>query len=442
MYPFSFIYGFLYNIFQVFLLILEKCSFTYALDENIISSIFNNILQNIHENIPGINITQDIQEKEDVVFTKKLKVALLTNEIPPIVYGGVATWIVNFIKMFEKDDDLEIIPIFLAYNDKLPEECFNNYKHLRIINHHNEIKEIFNDIHICINNLWIAEDTIQAIKQLFPSLNIITVCHSLIRMENITNLGSCYTNNFNRQEITFQNSDLVVLISKAEEKYYNQLGYSNFNKKTKVIYNSYTPHFDNKDSSVDYCCNNTGYIGRHVPRKRPELPIMAINGLNKKEVKVFNMGVDFDKYDNKYWRKLEMEHKNNLVIIPFSADKMVKEKYWKSIGINCITGIYEPFGYTICESIDRSMPVIVSNIDGPKEIIEEVKDYVYTYEVDIDNYKNDIINISKAFQKVWDTPPEIRKFNSTMARKCLDKLRPEVIKLEWRKLIYDIYKYI
>ena len=145
MYPFSFIYGFLYNIFQVFLLILEKCSFTYALDENIISSIFNNILQNIHENIPGINITQDIQEKEDVVFTKKLKVALLTNEIPPIVYGGVATWIVNFIKMFEKDDDLEIIPIFLAYNDKLPEECFNNYKHLRIINHHNEIKEIFND---------------------------------------------------------------------------------------------------------------------------------------------------------------------------------------------------------------------------------------------------------------------------------------------------------
>ena len=137
-----------------------------------------------------------------------------------------------------------------------------------------------------------------------------------------------------------------------------------------------------------------------------------------------------------------MEHKNNLVIIPFSADKMVKEKYWKSIGINCITGIYEPFGYTICESIDRSMPVIVSNIDGPKEIIEEVKDYVYTYEVDIDNYKNDIINISKAFQKVWDTPPEIRKFNSTMARKCLDKLRPEVIKLEWRKLIYDIYKSI
>ena len=84
------------------------------------------------------------------------------------------------------------------------------------------------------------------------------------------------------------------------------------------------------------------------------------------------------------------------------------------------------------------MPVIVSNIDGPKEIIDEVKDYVYTYEVDIDNYQNDIQNISEAFKEIWKTPPEIRKSNSQMARKCLDKLRPENIKLEWRNLIYEI----
>ena len=30
----------------------------------------------------------------------KYKIGLLTNEIPPIIYGGVATWIVNFMKMF------------------------------------------------------------------------------------------------------------------------------------------------------------------------------------------------------------------------------------------------------------------------------------------------------------------------------------------------------
>mgnify|MGYP003970557579 CR=1 FL=1 len=414
--------------------ILERFTFTYEVNSEIASSIFNNLMRSIAE------LSKEDEEKQDnsVVFEKKIKIGLLTNEIPPVVYGGVATWIVNFIKMFDGDEDFEIIPIFLAYNDKLPEDCFQKYKNLRVINNPNEVHTAFNDIDVCVNNLWIAEDTINQIKDLFPSMNIVTVCHSLIRMENITNMGSCYTNNFNHQEVTFQNSDYVVLISKAEENYYNKLGYSNLNTKTRVIYNSYTPQFDDTENEVNYDSNDSGYIGRHVPRKRPELPIMAINALNKDDVKVYNMGVDYDKYDNEYWKVMEKEYEKNLVIIPFSTDKKIKEDYWKSIGINCITGIYEPFGYTICESIDRSMPVIVSNIDGPKEIIDEVKDYVYTYEVDVDNYENDIENISKAFQKVWETPAEIRKFNSQMARKCLDKLRPESIRNDWRGLIYDI----
>ena len=46
-----------------------------------------------------------------------MKVGLLTNEIPPIVYGGVATWIINFLDMFAEDDDIEIIPVFLAQLD-------------------------------------------------------------------------------------------------------------------------------------------------------------------------------------------------------------------------------------------------------------------------------------------------------------------------------------
>lgn len=432
-----FIYGFMFNIFCVFMKILEKFNFTYDIDTEIASSIFNKLLFTINE------ISRTLENGEEktykvVSFEKKIKIGLLTNEIPPIVYGGVATWIVNFIKMFEKDEDFEVVPIFLAYNDKLPEDCKDKYKGIRVINTSDDVKGVFSDIDVCINNLWIAEETIQQIKELYPNMNILTVCHSLIRMENITNLGSCYTNNFNHQEITFQNSDYVILISKAEEKYYQKLGYSNLNSKTRVIYNSYTPQFDNKENIVDYSSNNSGYIGRHVPRKRPELPIMAVNALKKEDVKVFNMGVDYDKYDNEYWRVLEKEYENNLVIIPFSTDKKIKEDYWKSIGINCITGIYEPFGYTICESIDRSMPVIVSNIDGPSEIVEEVKDYVYTYEVDIDNYKNDINNISEAFKKVWSTPPEIRKYNSEMARKCLDKIRPEAIRLEWRDLIHEV----
>ena len=97
-----------------------------------------------------------------------------------------------------------------------------------------------------MNNLWIALDTILDIKDLFPDLNIISVCHSIIRMEDITNNGYCYTNNLNQQEITFQNSDYVVLISNAEKDYYENLGYNLFDTQSTVIYNSYKPKYNKR----------------------------------------------------------------------------------------------------------------------------------------------------------------------------------------------------
>ena len=377
------------------------------------------------------------QFREDEV-KKKLKVGLLTNEIPPIVYGGVATWIVNFLRMFEDDENIEVIPIFLAYNDKLPTECLLQYPNIRIIEKEDDIRICFEDIDVCVNNLWIALETIVKIKELFPELSIISVCHSLIRMENITNMGSCYTNNFNQQEITFQNSDYVVLISKAEEQYYNHFGYNLFDTQTKVIYNSYQPKYDNEELDVNYGSNTLGYIGRHVPRKRPEIPIVSVSKNKIDNVLVINMGVDYDKYDNAYWRKLEKKYEGSLKIIPFTVDKNVKEQYWKDVGINCITGIYEPFGYTICESLDRRVPVIVSNIDGPKEIIEEVIENVYTYEVDIDNYQNDIQNFTKTLKETLNIPSDKRKENAEKARKALDKLRPEKIKKDWIQLFVEV----
>ena len=242
-----------------------------------------------------------IQEKQNKNLDKKIKLGLLTNEIPPIIYGGVATWIVNFIKMFDNDENIEVVPIYLAYNDKLPDECREKYPNIRVIENSSDIYECFKDIDICVNNLWIALETIHQIKSHFPELNIVSVCHSLIRMENITNLGSCYTNNFNQQEITFANSDYVVLISKAEEDYYKQFGYDMFDTKTCVIYNSYQPKYDDQSLEVNYNSNTLGYIGRHVPRKRPELPIVSVNQNKIDGINVVNMGVDYDRYGNDYW---------------------------------------------------------------------------------------------------------------------------------------------
>lgn len=373
-----------------------------------------------------------IQEEFD---DNKINIGLLTNEIPPIIYGGVSTWIVNFIKMFEKSDKYRIIPIFLAYADNVTDDMMKKYKHLRVIKYKKDIKYVFKDIQVCINNLWIALDTIKEINNLYPELIMVSVCHSLIKMEHLTNLGSQYTSNFYEQEVTFKNSDFVVLISKAEKKYYEEFGYNKYKAIPVVIYNSYKPKFDNKKIDYDYKNNNIGYIGRHVPRKRPELPIRAVIKSGRSDVLVFNMGVDYSKGGNSYWKKLEKEFKDQLNIIPFSPDKNKIKQYWKKVGANCITGIYEPFGYTMCETLDRCIPAIVQNIDGPSEIVNEIKDHVYIYKVNKKDIDKDIDNLSEALNKFWKTSPEKRKSKSEEARKALDKFRPEVIGKKWSNLL-------
>ena len=76
------------------------------------------LLYEIEENIKSNLKKNKINKKS------KRKIGLLTNEIPPIVYGGVATWISNFLNMFDNDEDYEVIPIFLAVKDKPCKKIF------------------------------------------------------------------------------------------------------------------------------------------------------------------------------------------------------------------------------------------------------------------------------------------------------------------------------
>ena len=367
---------------------------------------------------------------------KKKKIGVLTNELPPIIYGGVSTWVLNFMDMWRDDDEYEAIPIFLAYLDKAPEDFPEKYPGIRIINCEDDIKNVFSDIDICINNIWISHDTIRQIKEEFPDMELISVCHSLIKMEHITNLGSQYTNNFGEQETVFKYSDKVICISKAEEKYFKQFGYDKFDTQVCVIYNAYKPKFDNPDQYVfkNYDKNHLGYIGRHVPRKRPELAIETVKKMGNKEIKVINMGVDFERGGNEYWKELSAKYNDQLEIIEFTCDKKVKERYFNSIAANVCSFSYEPFGYTVLECLDRRIPLIVGNLDGPKEITESVKDFVYLYDVDKDSMDNDIKSLEKTLKKFYELTPEERKENSEKARKALDNFRPEKIKKDWMKL--------
>ncbi len=366
-----------------------------------------------------------------------MKVGLLTNEIPPIVYGGVATWILNFLDMFQDDEDIEIIPVFLAQLDEPPSDFPERYPGIRIIHGPEDVKNTFADLDACINNLWVAFDTTRTIKETFPNKLMVSACHSLIRMEHITNMVGPITSNYFEQEITFQYSDIVVLISEAEKQHYIAFGYDKYESIPHVIYNSYKPKFDTDTWRPNYELNDIGYIGRHVPRKRPDLPIFAVEKSGRKDIRVFNMGVDYQgEQGNPFWKELGRKHPKQLIIIPFSSNKETAQFYWNSIGANSITGIYEPFGYTMCETLDRRIPALVQNIDGPSEITAKVIDSVFVYEVDQD-FNKDVDNFLLAVERFWNTSAEMRQAMADQARNALDDFRPEVIKGKWKGILLN-----
>lgn len=61
-------------------------------------------------------------------------------------------------------------------------------------------------------------------------------------------------------------------------------------------------------------------------------------------------------------------------IISFVGWVSDKQAFFKNIDIFCSPSIYEPFGIVIIESIEYSLPVVVTNAEGPSEIIRHEKD--------------------------------------------------------------------
>ena len=88
---------------------------TWLIKQYVISDCEKNIVMNISKRIKT-NKKFKINQKNK---NGKKKIGLLTNELPPIIYGGVSTWILMFMSMFKKDKNYDVIPIFLAYQDQI-----------------------------------------------------------------------------------------------------------------------------------------------------------------------------------------------------------------------------------------------------------------------------------------------------------------------------------
>ena len=278
----------------------------------------------------------------------------------------------------------------------------------------NEQKYMLKNIDTVICCLWgvNAVDIYKSIR-----VDIITMVQSLMYKENICNEDD-------HQIFMFKKSKHIVFTSKNEQKYFQEQ-YPDIKVPTSVIYNVYVPEYSWRPYKH---LDTVGYIGRFVPRKRPELAILGLDTIGRLDVPCLMMG----RHDHTYWQEMKEKY-INLELVPENFNMNEKDKFFDRVGIGSFTSIYEPFGYSLIEFIDRGIPVIVADIDGPQEIIEGFRDCVYPYEVH-QNYDKDIESYSKVLEHVLSLSPEERKRNAQKARGLLERFTPEVIIKDWNEL--------
>lgn len=348
-----------------------------------------------------------------------VKIGLLLDEgqNTKINFGGVTTWNLNFLEMFHKHPIYEVIIIYCYDDNNLD---YNN-KNVRYI-HKNNLKKsnvTFKDIDVVINCLWSTNKILKIINK-----PIITVIHSLLYKEYLTNAQTT-SDTSPMQENTFSLSDHLVFVSNCEQEYFLEK-YPKLKVPTSVIYNTYIPKYTHR---LYNHLDTVGYIGRFVPRKRPELAILGLDKIDRLDIECLLMG----KHENIYWEKLKKKYKN-LTFVKESFNEEVKNNFFNKVGIGSFTSIYEPFGYSLCEFIDRGIPVIVADIDGPKEIIQGFRKYVYPYKVFFD-YEKDKESYAKTLKHVLSLSKDERKENSEKAREILNSFKPEIILKDWENLL-------
>ena len=80
--------------------------FSFILLSRLILTTLKSLIQNGNTNLQNflqgfLNNDLSLQDIKSSDRKGPVKIGVLTNELPPVIYGGVATWVVNFLKMLK-----------------------------------------------------------------------------------------------------------------------------------------------------------------------------------------------------------------------------------------------------------------------------------------------------------------------------------------------------
>ena len=170
------------------------------------------------------------------------------------------------------------------------------------------------------------------------------------------------------------------------------------------------------------------FIGQICKRKRVDLFIDIINGLNKIENRYIGLVIGkISEVD--YYNQIKNQMKDFIIYLGKMKREDIFYEIYPQVNALILTSDRDPLPTVILEAMSKNVLVIARNVDGVSEIIDNRKDGI------IFNYDDKLDNIVEIIKRALELPDlQIEQIK----REALDKIKNKFNPLKKQKIINDI----
>lgn len=327
-----------------------------------------------------------------------MKIAILTNEYPPNVYGGAGVHVEYLTRELSKlDNGKHTVKVFCFGDQKtrggnLSVEGVNaqydfsakDQRHKKFLD--TMLKDIIisgelDDVDIVHCHTWYSHFAGLLVKQLL-NIPLVLTTHSLEphRPWKVEQLGTAYNASSWIEKTAYENADGVIAVSKAMRKDIKEL-YNVSSDRIKVIYNGidlnlYKPLKDKAildkykiDPKIPYIL----FVGRITRQKGIIHLVNAIKYINVEHQVVLCAGApDTKEIAGEMKAKVsevKKETKNKVIWVAEMVPKEDIIALYSQAALFVCPSVYEPFGIINIEAMACQTPVVATKVGGIPEVV-------------------------------------------------------------------------
>ncbi len=382
-----------------------------------------------------------------------MKIAILTNEYPPNVYGGAGVHVEYLTKELLKiDNGKHQVKVICFGNQNINENKLsvkgisNEFKVDTKKKKHKKFLEtminnvitagILDDVDIVHCHTWYTHFAGLLSKQLLD-IPLVLTTHSLEphRPWKVEQLGKAYNASSWIEKTAYENADGIIAVSSAMKKDVSEL-YDIEKDKVEVIYNGidldqYKPEID-KDILIKYDIDQNKpfllFVGRITRQKGIVHLVNSIKYINEDVQIVLCAGMpDTKEIEIEMKNAVDLakkETKNNIIWIPEMLPKEDIIKLYSMATVFVCPSVYEPFGIINLEAMACKTPVIASEVGGIPEIIIHGKtglmvpiEFSKTDEFSLENPIKFEKDFAKAIDNLLKSPEKIKEMGENSRKR-------------------------